>query len=246
MFNRKCDPTLLDLPQNVRPKQSTRAKRASLRLNNKEKCIDLIIPKRMSHSYIQKFVSQHHDWIAATLKTLPKSVHFTDGTEFPFFGETLTLRIIRDTAYKTTCIEKKGTELLISTRLDTPVQRLKRWIIKETRERLAELAQEKAASINETVGDVCVRDTTSRWGSCSHDRNISFSWRLAFAPYHALDYVVAHEVAHFVHMNHSPAFWALCEELSADYEHGKRWMRENGKSLMKYQFDVFSPEHDPE
>lgn len=245
MFKRKCDPTLLELPNNVRPRQSTRAKRASLRLNNKEKCIDLIIPKRVSQSYIQRFVAQHHDWITQTLKTLPEPVHFENGVRFPFFGETLTLNIEKDNSFKTTRISKHENILTIQTRLDTSVQRLKRWIIKETRERLETLAQEKAALINETVGDVRVRDTSSRWGSCSHDRNLSFSWRLAFAPMHAIDYVVAHEVAHFVHMNHSPEFWGLCEELCVDYKRGKKWMRENGKSLMKYQFDVLSPERDP-
>ena len=96
MFKRKCDTTLLELPNNVRPRQSTRAKRASLRLNNMEKCIDLIIPKRVSQSYIQRFVAQHHDWITQTLKTLPEPVHFENGVRFPFFGETLTLNIQKD------------------------------------------------------------------------------------------------------------------------------------------------------
>jgi hypothetical protein len=79
-----------------------------------------------------------------------------------------------------------------------------------------------------------VREKKSRWGSCSSDDHLSYSWRLIFAPPAALDYVVAHEVAHLVHMNHSKAFWNLCRSLSHDFVNGQYWMKNHGHELMRY------------
>jgi len=79
-----------------------------------------------------------------------------------------------------------------------------------------------------------VKDTASRWGSCSQDGKLSYSWRLIFAPLDALDYVVAHEVAHLCHMDHSPDFWHVCEDLSANYSKGKSWMKRHSGELIRY------------
>ena len=70
-----------------------------------------------------------------------------------------------------------------------------------------------AAQIGRPIARVGVRDTKSRWGSCSTKGSLSFSWRLMLAPELVIDYVVAHEVAHLVEMNHSRRFWALLERL---------------------------------
>jgi hypothetical protein len=60
------------------------------------------------------------------------------------------------------------------------------------------------------------------------------SWRLIFAPYEAMDYVIAHEVAHLKYMDHSDRFWDLCADLSENYEAGRTWMRKHGQSLMAF------------
>ncbi len=80
-----------------------------------------------------------------------------------------------------------------------------------------------------------LRDTTSRWGSCSSTGTISFSWRLAFAPVDVMRYVVMHELAHRRHMDHSPAFWATVSELYGfGVERAKRWLANNGAGLHQY------------
>ena len=82
---------------------------------------------------------------------------------------------------------------------------------------------------------VSVRDTTSRWGSCSSSGAISFSWRLAFAPRDVMRYVVMHELAHRRHMDHSPEFWATVAELYGfGVERAKRWLNRNGAGLHQY------------
>ncbi len=82
---------------------------------------------------------------------------------------------------------------------------------------------------------IAVRDTTSRWGSCSSTGTISFSWRLAFAPVDVMRYVVMHELAHRKHMDHSPEFWAYVGELYGfGVERARRWLQKNGATLHQY------------
>ena len=80
---------------------------------------------------------------------------------------------------------------------------------------------------------VSVRDTRTRWGSCSTSGNLCFSWRLIFAPEEVVNYVVAHEVAHLVHMNHGKRFWRLVERLCPGAERQRRWLNRNRAQLLR-------------
>ena len=88
------------------------------------------------------------------------------------------------------------------------------WLKKQAHTTIIPLAQYKASQINKTISRVTICDTRSRWGSCSAKGKLSFSWRLIMAPPEILDYVVAHEVSHLAHMDHSSRFWATVEILS--------------------------------
>ena len=79
-----------------------------------------------------------------------------------------------------------------------------------------------------------MRDTASRWGSCSTARALSFSWRLILAPAFVMDYVVAHEVAHLREMNHSPRFWVHVKSLVPELNTAQAWLRTNGRDLQRY------------
>jgi hypothetical protein len=180
------------------------------------------------------FAQKHEDWMLSRLEALPAPVFFTDGTSLPVFGQERHIRVSFDSTLKRTNIALKEKEIFISTNKDDPAPRIVRFLKKLAIEHLQELATQKAQSIGKTVRAVSVRDTASRWGSCSADGRLSFSWRLIFAPPEALDYVVAHEVAHLEHLNHSKAFWNLCRTLSKDYLEGRHWMDNHGAELMRY------------
>jgi predicted metal-dependent hydrolase len=78
-----------------------------------------------------------------------------------------------------------------------------------------------------------VKDTSSRWGSCTSDRSLSFSWRLLMAPDFVQDYVVAHEVAHLRHMNHGTEFWRLVGELTPHQAAARDWLHRHGPGLLR-------------
>ncbi|WP_242826930.1 M48 family metallopeptidase [Butyrivibrio sp. MC2013] len=78
---------------------------------------------------------------------------------------------------------------------------------------------------------IVIRDQKTRWGSCSSSGTLSFNWRLMLAPPQILDYVVVHELCHFVHMDHSPAFWALVAKYMPDYKERRAWLKSNGDLL---------------
>lgn len=90
-----------------------------------------------------------------------------------------------------------------------------------------------APRLGVTFGRVRVKDQRSLWGSCSRDGNLNFNWRLTLAPPDVLDYVVVHELAHRLEMNHSRRFWAHVETLAPDHRAHRRWLRKNGEALYR-------------
>lgn len=77
-----------------------------------------------------------------------------------------------------------------------------------------------------------IGDQKTRWGSCSSNKTLSFSWRLMLAPPRVLDYVVVHELCHLTYMNHSKEFWAKVASIDPDYREHRKWLKENGDSLI--------------
>jgi len=218
----------------VNIKRSKKAKRVALRLDPVERVINLVVPERMPLKTAYSFARQHENWVRKTLEKLPNTIAFTHGTALPVFGDSVRLDITTDPTLKRTTLKQYDDILNIKTYQNDPTSRITTHLKKIARAGLSDMASEKADTINKVIKSVSIRDTKSRWGSCSQDGHLSFSWRLIFAPYSSIDYVVAHEVAHLIHMDHSRDFWNLCNELSFDYKNGKHWMKQNGNSLMCY------------
>lgn len=82
-----------------------------------------------------------------------------------------------------------------------------------------------------TIKNIRFKNTSSRWGSCSNTGNLNFSTRLLFAPQAVIDYVIIHELAHLVELNHSDRFWALVEQAMPDYVAQEKWLKKNGAGL---------------
>lgn len=209
----------------------------ALRLDTKERVVYLVVPAKADMTTAKNFAKEYKHWIQEKIDALPAPVPFHDGTIMPLFGRNVEIRVNYDPTLKRTSIELKPRILLVNTNKKDQKEvsdRIMRFLKKEATRVIRALAVEKAARLGKAIANVSVRDTRSRWGSCAEDGNLSFSWRLIFAPWEALDYVVAHEVAHLVHMNHGKAFWNLCARISTDYETGRDWMRDHGHELMSF------------
>lgn len=213
---------------------STRAKRLALKVNFTSGRIELVIPKRAPQYMIERFLVQQRDWIMQRQAEMPKSILFIDGQKLSICGNAVTIRIHKDTSIKRTKIAFNDNILDVTTYLDNASARIQRYLKQHAKTQFELLVSQKTRCLGLPANSLSVRDTKSRWGSCSQDGDISLSWRLIFAPYDAMDYVIAHEVAHLKHMDHSHKFWKVCEELCLNYKAGKTWMKENGTSLMRY------------
>lgn len=231
-------PSVMDNLQRISPHLrlcvSARARRIALRLDAKDRVMRLVVPRRTNMKRAYLFAKQHKDWIEEKVAALPETIPFEDGLTLPVLGRQRTLNIFYDETLKTTDILLKPNNIIVVTNKKEPAGRITRFLKEQARAHFTELAHQKADMIDKRIHSIQVRDTKSRWGSCSEGGHLSFCWRLIFAPNEALDYVVAHEVAHLRHLNHSPRFWELCEDLSLNYKKGKKWMRDNGHLLLRY------------
>lgn len=223
-----------DLPENVRIKHSARARRLALRLDPKDRIINLVIPKGVSLRKAHDFAKYHETWITKALMELPPPQPFEHERTIPVLGADRIIHVERDQSRKTTDVKLTPTHLIVTTNKDDPTCRIERFLKNLARDKLTEMARAKALDINKPINAIRIGDTKSRWGSCSEDGKLAFSWRLIFAPSLAMDYVVAHEVAHLIHLHHQKSFWSLCRELSIDFVEGEYWMRNHGHELMRY------------
>jgi len=114
---------------------------------------------------------------------------------------------------------------------------LERWLKAQARKRLTECSAVHAAALEVNYSRISIRDTRSRWGSCSSKGALSYSWRAILAPDGALDYLAAHEVSHLREMNHSPRFWAHVAALCPEHMIWRRWFKDNGADLHRYGLD---------
>lgn len=218
----------------VEIKRSRRARRLALRLDSKDRLFRLTIPYRFSERKAWRFVEEHRDWMAGRMAELPPAIYLEHGAVIPLLGQETRIHVDIDSHKKRTDIQLTNGLLYVSTNKDDPSSRILRFLKTLAKEKLSALSHDKVEKIGKTISSVTVRDTKSRWGSCSADGSLSYSWRLILAPTASMDYVVAHEVAHLKHLDHSKAFWALNRELADNFIEGQYWIRNNGAELMRY------------
>jgi len=220
----------------VRLRRHRQARRYTLRIQAATREVVLTMPPRGSLNEAKAFADKHSAWIAARLGRLAEAVPFRDGIEVPLRGATH--RIVhrartRGTVWTET--DWRGNRL-ICVAGDGPhlARRVGDFLRREAKRDLEAASRKYAERLGVALKRVCVRDQTSRWGSCSTTGVLSFSWRLILAPPYVLDYLAAHEVAHLVEMNHSPRFWRLVTRMCPALERAKVWLDVHGSDLHRY------------
>ena len=217
-------------------KRVASARRFTLRVRSATRDVVLTMPVRGSLNAAREFTDAHGGWIGARLKRLPQPVHFAPGASVPVRGVEHVIRH-RAGARGTAWIEADGAHglaLCVAGAEPHVGRRVGDYLKKEARRDLEAAVAHHTAAIGVPVRSITLRDTTSRWGSCSSQGALNFSWRLVLAPSYVLDYLAAHEVAHLVHMNHSARFWKLTRSLSPDTDRAEAWLKAQGAGLYRF------------
>lgn len=190
----------------------------------------LTLPVGVGIGQARAFVESQHDWLrrATARQTAVQTVAF--GAELPVEGRMLTVA-----AAEVATARVEGQALLIPA--DRPAGSVAQAYLKHlAHDRLRRACDGYCAALGRPYSALALRDTRSRWGSCTSAGRLMFSWRLAMAPPEVLSYVAAHEVAHLAHMDHSARFWSLVAALMPEYRRHRDWLRQNGAALQAWRF----------
>lgn len=218
------------LADRIRTEVSARARRISIRIDVMNGCAVLVRPKRASDSLVNAFLLKQRRWIEKHLAALPARGVIEDGTDIALLGVAHTIRARPDAKRG---VWKESATIHVSGTPEHISRRVRDFVKDEAKAAFAAWARSYAEQLNVKVARVGVRDTTTRWGSCTKAGHLSLSWRLMLAPEPVARYVVAHEVAHLKHMNHSPSFWRTVESICPDMKTARDWLRRNGASLYR-------------
>jgi predicted metal-dependent hydrolase len=216
----------------VRVSQHPRARRMALRIDPQGETVDLVLPPRSSLARALEFFETNRRWLERRLAALPPRTEIADGVDVPLLGVLHRIRHVRSSLGRG-AVWIEDSEILVSGGKVHLARRVRDHLRERARRELSTRARVLAERIERTIVRVSVRDTRTRWGSCSASGNLCFSWRLVFAPEEVLDYVVAHEVAHLVHMNHGTRFWRLVEKLCPGSDRQRVWLNRNRARLLR-------------
>jgi predicted metal-dependent hydrolase len=190
-------------------------------------------PLRASQAMIREFIREKSGWIERTreklrsvVQTIPRQ--YMDGDKFLYLGTAHDLKLVKpqrpalkfDNGFTLSLSAQKKGEAVFT-----------RWY----RECALAVLAERVALYSKTHGftpkQVRINSAKTRWGSCSPDGTLNFTWRLVMAPLDVIDYVVVHELAHLRVRDHSRKFWNVVEKIYPEYKKQRKWLRENGEGL---------------
>ncbi len=211
---------------------STHSRRLTLRIDSKQHQAVLTMPRLCSRRKAYAFVEAHRDWVEENLARLPKVRDFTDGETISLLGQSVTICRLPDS---NSAARLENNTLYVGGEAVFLHRRVKDYIKREAKKAFLTLSRAYAERIGCEVNDVFIKDTKSRWGSCSSLNNINYNWRIALAPSVVINYLMAHEVAHLRHHDHSPAFWHCVEALNPEAAEGRRWLKAHGNELYLYR-----------
>ncbi|SPH24847.1 hypothetical protein DEA8626_03880 [Defluviimonas aquaemixtae] len=218
-------------PLAITLRRSARARRFSLRVSRLDGRVTLSMPARAHEAEALDFARSKAAWLRAMISEAGERETVGIGTRLPVEGRPLAV-----TAAPVRAVRAEGGALLVPGTADRAGRRVQAFLKLLARDRLWVASRVHAGRLGRPFSRLTLRDTRSRWGSCTQDGGLMYSWRLIMAPPEVLDYVAAHEVAHLAEMNHSPAFWGTVAELLPGYARHRQWLKRNGAALHRWDF----------
>lgn len=213
----------------IQPDKIIRSDRKTLSV-----CIDCFgnvtvrAPRRCDTVRIFAFLEQKETWIlrkkaerVGVCTALPPEN--LDGYEFSLLGKNCEIHLYEKN--KITFDAEKN-QLFLPQK--NARERLKKWLKENAKRILSLLTEQKAMQMQTVYKSVSITSAKTRWGSCSYDNAIRYTFRLLYAPREMMEYVVVHELAHTKHKNHSKAFWKEVERYEPNWKQKRKWLKMHG------------------
>lgn len=210
---------------------SFKIKRLNLRIDHKKHMVVLSMPKLYSKKKAFDFINTHIDWIEEKLASLPAIKDFEDDESISLFGQQVRILYNPDAGAPLL----KNNILYVGGQKEFLHRRIKDYIKRESKKVFYQKSKILADRLGCRLTGVSIKDTKSRWGSCSTLKHINYNWRIALAPLPVIDYLMAHETAHLKHPDHSAAFWQTVYELCPTYMESQNWLKKHGNELYLYR-----------
>lgn len=200
-----------------------RSKRRSIGLRIDERGLTVSMPLRASEKWLHSVLRDKADWVVEKMAgwqdRLPRAIQWRDGESIPFCGDTLTLRVEPD-LFGALPVLRGGILHLQPADVPTPPQigcMVEQWYRQQALELFEQRVAHFASRLHVAPNALKLSAARSQWGSCTVRGVVRLNWRLIKLPHALIDYVVVHELAHLVEMNHSAAFWQVVERGCPDY-----------------------------
>lgn len=227
---------VLDLANGPLPitiRRHARATRLTMRLAPDGSEIRITLPRWGSTRDALAFARERTAWVEAQLARIPQALAITPGTHLPYRGTNL---LIDWHAQRPRRVRLAGERLELGGPHDSLSPRVQRWLEREALMHLEADLAFYCARGGQPLPQLRLSRAQRRWGSCTGERStgrcIRINWRLIMAPDHVRRSVVAHEVAHLVHFDHSPAFYTLLGKLyEGDLAQADHWLKREGRRL---------------
>ena len=205
------------------------ARKVSLHVDPLQRVVTVTAPRRHTDSQLIVLLNTHQEWISENLNR-NHPIPLQEGMPLSLLGQEVRLHLTQNREGKR--IELADGALIC--RSPVPSISLPKFLQGEILSYVMDKVAVFSALIRVSYASIRVKKTRSRWGSCSQKGDLSFQWKLIFAPLEILDYVIVHEVCHLKHFDHSPAFWTQVRALDPDFKEHRRWLKTHGKSLLAY------------
>lgn len=211
------------MPFDYRTRTHPRARGVKLKVDRQG--LVIVSRRELSARKYEEVIERNWDWIKKTLGSQPQRPSLTETTGFQLAGKDYLLKIGKNHDF---LVQESTVFMQNSTKAQ---EVFKKWLVRESKNFLVSKTKKLAHENDFRINRIYIKDQTTRWGSCSSKGNINLNWRLALSPVPVAEYVIIHELAHTVHMNHSTRFWRLVAQLDPNYREHRRWLKQKGDTL---------------
>ncbi len=215
----------------VRVKRVAVAKRFTLRFAAITREPVLTMPTRASLSSAVAFVERQAAWLSRQSDAMARPIPFDEGRVVPLRGVPHLIATNPLTKGVDAVTGHGAPTIVVPAGVASVPAAVRAFLVAEAGRDLGEAVARHARAVDRVVGQIRLKDTARRWGSCTVRGDLNFSWRIVMAPPMVLDYLAAHEVGHRVHMNHSKAFWEVVRGICPATDEAEDWLRRHGLGL---------------